>query len=58
LRQTAVFLNMFPINRPEVLVAYSPEKFDANGNLIDEPTRKIMHEHLVALTDWANRIGK
>ncbi len=36
LRQTFVFLNMFPINHPEVMISYAQEKFDDDGNLKDE----------------------
>jgi len=31
-------LNMYPINRPEVMVPLAREKFDENGRLIDEST--------------------
>jgi chromate reductase len=49
LRQTMVFLNMFPINRPEVIVPFAAQKFDANGRLTDEPTRKFIADHLAEL---------
>ena len=49
LRQSMVFLNMFPINRPEVIVTFAPEKFDAEGRLMDEETRKILAAHLAEL---------
>ncbi|MGC2572882.1 MAG: NAD(P)H-dependent oxidoreductase [Candidatus Nitrosopolaris sp.] len=38
LRQTFIFLNMYPINTPEVIVPFAQNKFDANGKLIDEDT--------------------
>jgi chromate reductase len=31
LRQTFVFLNMFPINQPEVMIGNAAERFDAQG---------------------------
>jgi NAD(P)H-dependent FMN reductase len=31
LRQTCVFLNMYPINKPLVIVTFAQDKFDANG---------------------------
>ena len=46
LRQTMVFLNMFPINRPEVIVPFAAQKFDANGRLTDETARKFIADHL------------
>lgn len=56
LRQVAMFLNMHALNRPEVLVMRSWEKFDANGNLTDEPTREAIRSLLVALGDWARKL--
>src|SRR4029078_3109712 len=35
LRQMMVFLNMFPINQPEVMIGKAQERFDAQGNLTD-----------------------
>ena len=32
LRQMFVFLNVFPINQPEVMIASAAERFDAEGN--------------------------
>src|SRR5215472_76071 len=41
LRQTCVFLNMFPINKPEVLIAQAAGKFDEHGKLTDQTTRDL-----------------
>jgi chromate reductase, NAD(P)H dehydrogenase (quinone) len=49
LRHAMVFLNMFPINRPEVLVTFGPKAFDPEGRLIDEASRKMIADHLVEL---------
>jgi chromate reductase, NAD(P)H dehydrogenase (quinone) len=49
LRQSMVFLNMFPINRPEVIVGSAAQKFDATGRLIDEASRKFVRDHLAEL---------
>jgi len=56
LRQICVFLNMYPLNRPEVLIAQADKKFDAEGRLTDETTRKFMRDLLVALGDWTRRL--
>ncbi len=53
LRQSMVFLNLFPINRPEVFVPFAAQKFDAEGRLTDEPTRKILAAHLAELARHA-----
>src|SRR5687768_4929835 len=42
LRQMMVFLNMFPINQPEVMIGKAGEKFDEQGNLTDEATKKYI----------------
>ncbi|HEY6578476.1 MAG TPA: NADPH-dependent FMN reductase [Rhizomicrobium sp.] len=56
LRQSCVYLNMFPVNRPEVLIAGADKKFDADGKLTDEPTRKFIAQLLQALADWTRRL--
>jgi len=56
LRHVAVFTNMLPLNKPEVYVTRAAEKFDAQGRLIDEPTRQRVRELLAALRDWTRRL--
>jgi chromate reductase len=56
LRQTFVFLNMYPINRPEVIVTFAPEKIDEKGIVTDENTRKFMKELLENLVAWTRRL--
>jgi chromate reductase, NAD(P)H dehydrogenase (quinone) len=56
LRQIAVFNNMFPLNKPEVLVTRSWEKFDAEGNLKDEATLPQIRALLEALAHWTRRL--
>jgi len=58
LRQIFVFLNMHPINRPEVIVTFAPEKIDEDGRLKDEASRKFMKELLENLVAWTRRLGK
>jgi chromate reductase, NAD(P)H dehydrogenase (quinone) len=53
LRQCFVFLNMYPINMPEVLIRECANKFDASGNLTDETAKgliKTLLTNLVAHT--------
>jgi len=45
------YLNMQPVNKPEVLVAQAGQKFDSNGRLTDEPTRQIIAQQLQALKE-------
>src|SRR4030066_1711688 len=58
LRQTFVFLNMHPFNRPEVLVAFAKEKFDENGRLKDEMSKKFIKELLEGLVVWTKQLRK
>lgn len=55
LRQMFVFLNIFTFNRPEVMIANATEKFDQNGRLTDEETRKRIREFLQVLVRWARK---
>ena len=58
LRQIFVFLNMYPINGPEVILSFSQDKFDANGKLTDENTKKFLRHLLQNLADWTRRLRK
>ena len=53
LRHSMVFLNMFPINRPEVIVPFAAQKFDESGRLTDETTRKYVAQHVAELVRHA-----
>jgi len=56
LRQCFVFLNMLPVNRPEVMIAGASEKFNAEGNLTDEKAREMVSRLLTALADWTRKL--
>jgi chromate reductase len=56
LRQMFVFLNMYALNRPEVMIPRAADKFDAQGNLIDNDTRERIRELLSALVAWTIRL--
>lgn len=56
LRQSCVFLNMFPLNQPEVMIANASQKFDQDGNLTDQKTRDKIGELLQALVVWTRRL--
>ncbi len=58
LRQTLVFLNMYPINRPEVMVTYAQDKIDKNSKLKDEETRDAIGELLRNLVVWTRRLAQ
>jgi chromate reductase len=56
LRQTFVFLDMHPVNKPEVFVTFAPEKIDEQGKLTDETTRKIIRQLLESLIVWTKKL--
>ena len=58
LRQIMVFLNMFPINQPEVMIGNAAARFDQDGNLIDEATVDHIRQLLQNLVEWTRRIGQ
>jgi chromate reductase len=56
LRQTFVFLSMYPINYPEVIVPFAKEKIDKDGKLTDEKTREKIRELLESLIAWTIKL--
>jgi chromate reductase len=56
LRQVFVFLNMFPLNQPEVMIGNAAERFDTQGNLTDETTKDFIRKLLQSLVDWTRRL--
>jgi chromate reductase len=56
LRQMFVFLNMYPINLPEVMIGNASERFDAKGNLTDDATKEFIRQLLQNLVAWTRRI--
>jgi chromate reductase len=57
LRKVFVFLDSFVVNKPEVFISACTGKFDAQGNLTDEPTGKFIGELLVSLQKLTTRLG-
>jgi len=49
LRQMCVYLNLFPLNRPEVMIADAEKNFDKDGKLTNETARRLIRELLEAL---------
>jgi len=56
LRQMFVFLNMYAVNQPEVMVANAMKSFDSNGNLTDETTKKLVRQLLQELVNWTKKL--
>jgi chromate reductase len=47
---------MLPINQPEVMISNAGERFDAQGNLTDETTKKLIRQLLQRLADWTRQL--
>ncbi len=58
LRQVFVFLNMFPVNQPEVMIGNAAERFDAQGNMTDETTKDFIRKLLQSLVEWTGRLAQ
>ena len=56
LRRSCVFLDMHPINKPEVLIGQAQTKFDAQGNLGDEVARNLIRDVMVNLAAFARQL--
>ena len=58
LRQMFVFLDMFAVNQPEVMISQAHKHFDDQGNLSDETAQKLIKhllEELISLTKQLNQ---
>lgn len=58
LRQSFIFLNMYPINQPEVMIANAATKIDDAGNYTDEKGKQLIRSLLKNLVDWTRKLGK
>lgn len=52
LRQSFIYLNMYSLNQPEVMISNAASKFDQQGNLTDQRTRDLIRKLLDALVEW------
>jgi len=57
LRQAFVFTNSYAMPQPEVLVGRAHEKFDAEGRLTDDATRKFIALFLDQFVVWIGRFA-
>ena len=58
LRQMFVFLNVFPVNQPEVMIGNAASKFDEEGHLMDQTSRRLIRELLQELVHWTARLRR
>lgn len=57
LKHTFVFLNMYDLNQPEVIITFAAQKIDDKGRLTDEKTRDIIKQQVAGLADFARRLN-
>ena len=58
LRQCFIFLNMLPINQPEVMIGHAAKAFDGEGKLTDETSRKLMRQLLENIANWTAQLKR
>jgi chromate reductase len=56
LRQTFVWLNMYPVNTPEVMVPFAHKMIDEQGRVTDQKTKDKIRELLESLVSWTKRL--
>ena len=52
-----VFLNMFAINQPEVMIANAHKHFDEQGRLTDETVRKLIQQQLQEVIRFTKQLS-
>jgi len=58
LRQIMIDLNMYPINRPQLLVTNAKDKFNENLQLTDEETLQTLRDVLSSLVEWTRKLQR
>ena len=56
LRKMFVYLDAHVLNKPEVMISAAHTRFNADGRLTDEATRKFVASLVMALRDWTYRL--
>lgn len=56
LRQVMVFLNVWALNQPEVMISSAQNVFDEDGRLKDDFIRDLIRQQLQALYDWTLKL--
>jgi len=56
LRQVCVFLDLHPLNKPEVFASAFAGLFDADGNLTDAKLMQQVAAQMQALATWTRKL--
>jgi chromate reductase len=57
LRKILGGLDAIVMPKPEVFIGMAQNRFDANGTLTDEATRKMLTDQMTALQAWIARVS-
>lgn len=57
LRQVCVYLNLHPLNKPEVFANAFAGSFDESGNLIDPKIIQLITDQMQALASWTRKLS-
>lgn len=58
LRQMFVFLNMYAVMQPEVMISHAHKHFDEQGNLNDDRAKKLITQLLEELVSLTRQLSK
>jgi len=58
LRQSFVFLNMYPENPAEVVIPGAAQRFNERGELTDEVARDLIRKLLAELVAWTTKLRR
>jgi len=58
LRQIMIDLNMYPINRPLLLVANAKDKFNEDLKLTDQESLQTLRDVLSSLVEWTRKLQR
>ncbi|HEY4151376.1 MAG TPA: NAD(P)H-dependent oxidoreductase [Chitinophagaceae bacterium] len=56
LRQVLVYLNMYPVQQPEFYLGNAGDKFNKEGELTDEPTKKLIAKLWEEYVTWIGKV--
>jgi len=58
LRQCFVYLDMLPVNHPEVTIAHAGQAFDGDDRLVDDTSKALIRDLLDNLVRWTRQMRK
>lgn len=56
-RQVCVYVDLHPLNKPEVFARSFSDSFDKEGNVVDQKVLTQITEQMLALQKWAQQVS-